>query len=89
MTQEYEELEIAEFETKFTQDKSLLISIGGIISGSSLLNGKIGTLGGTTIERVFSVGDQVKYDAGDSGIFSVRLLAIRNSVARFLVSRIK
>jgi len=89
MTQEYEELEVTEFETKFTTDKSLLISIGGIISGSSLLNAKISTLGGQTEQRIFSVGDYVKYDAGDLGIFEVRLFALRNNVAKFLVSRIK
>jgi len=89
MTQQYEELEVAEFEAKFTTDKSLLISIGGIISGSSLLNAKISTLGGPTEERIFSVGDYVKYDAGDRGIFEVRLFALRNNVAKFLVSRIK
>lgn len=32
MTQEYEELEVAESEAKFTKDKSLIISVGGIIS---------------------------------------------------------
>lgn len=89
MAQEYEELEVAEFETKFTKDKSLLISVGGIISGSSLLNAKISTLGGPTEEKVFSVGDHVKYDAGDPGIFEVLLFALRNNVAKFLVTRIK
>ena len=89
MTQEYEELEVTEFETKFTKDKSLLISIGSIISGSSLLNAKISTLGGPTEQRIFSVGDYIKYDAGDLGIFEVRLFAIRNNVAKFLVARIK
>jgi len=89
MTQQYEEVEVGEFETKFTTDKSLLISIGGIISGSSLLNAKISTLGGPTEERIFSVGDYVKYDAGDLGIFEVRLFALQNNIAKFLVSRIK
>jgi hypothetical protein len=89
MTQQYEELVVGENETKFTTDKSLLISIGGIISGSSLLNAKIGSLGGPTEERIFSVGDYVKYDAGDLGIFEVRLFALQNNVAKFLVSRIK
>lgn len=89
MTQQYEEVEVGEFETKFTTDKSLLISIGGIISGSSLLNAKISTLGGRTEERIFSVGDHLKYDAGNLGIFEVRLFALRSNVAKFLVSRIR
>ena len=88
MTQEYEELDVGEFETKFTKDKSLLISIGGIISGSSLLNAKISTLGRPTAERVFSVGDYVKYDAGDQGLFEVRLFALQHNAAKFLVARI-
>jgi len=89
MTEEYEELELAEFETKFTGDKSLLVSIGSIISGSSLLEAKIGTMGGPTEQRVLSVGEYVKYDAGNRGLFEVRLFAIRNNIAKFLISRIK
>jgi|GEM_PF-4223859 len=53
MTREYEELEVAEFQSKFTKDKSLLISVGNIISGSSLINAKISTLGGSSEEKVF------------------------------------
>jgi hypothetical protein len=89
MTQEYEELEVTEFETKFTANKILLISIGSIISGSSLLNAKISTLGGPTEGRIFSVGDYVKYDAGDQGIFEIRLFSLRNNIAKFLISRVK
>jgi len=89
MAQEYEELEVVESEAKFTKDKTLIISVGGIISGSNLLTAKISTLGGPTEERTISVGDYVKYDAGDLGIFEVRLFALRGNIAKFLVSRIK
>ncbi len=89
MAQEYEELEVPEFDTGFAADKSLLISNGGIISGSSILDVKVSVVGGSTARKSLSVGDSIAYDAGEKGIFEIRLLAIKSNSAKFLISRIR
>jgi hypothetical protein len=89
MTQEHEELEVAVYDTGFAANKNLLISNGGMISGSSIIDVKVSFVGRPTERKSFSVGDSLKYDAGDQGIFEIRLITIGESTAKFLVSRIK
>ena len=89
MTQDYEELEVDEYDTGYAANRSLLISNGGIISGSSILDVKVSTIGGRTERKSLSVGDSVLYDAGDQGFFEIRLFNIKSNAAKFLVSRVK
>ena len=88
MTQDYEELEVAEYETGFAANRGLLISNGGMISGSSIVDVKVSKVGGTTERKSLSVGDSLKYDAGDQGIFEIRLVTLSANSAKFLVTRI-
>jgi len=89
MTQESEELEIAEYETGFAANRSLLISNGGNISGSSILDVKVSTIGGRPERKSVSVGDSILYDAGEQGRFEIRLLAVTSNTGKFLISRVQ
>ncbi len=89
MTAETEKVDVAEYETGFAADKILLISNNGVISGSSIVDVKVSTIGGSTSRKSLSVGDSLKYDAGNKGMFEIILLSIRNSTANFLISKIK
>ena len=89
MTLEHEELEVAVYDTGFAANKNLLISNGGMISGSSIVDVKVSFFGKSTERKSLSVGDSLKYDAGDQGIFEIRLIRISEGNARFLVSQIK
>jgi hypothetical protein len=89
MAVETEQVEVAEYETGFTVDRTLLISNNGIISGSSIVDVKVLTMGGSTLRKSISVGDSLKYDAGDKGLFEIILLSARDSMAKFLISKIK
>jgi hypothetical protein len=44
MSQEFEELEVAEFTTGFAASRNLLIASGGMISGSSIVDVKVSTV---------------------------------------------
>jgi hypothetical protein len=88
MAAETEQMEVAEYETGFTADKSLLISNNGVISGSSIVDVKVSAMGGTTLRKSLSVGDSLKYDAGNKGTFEIILLSIKNNAAKFLISKI-
>jgi hypothetical protein len=85
---ETENVEIAEYETGFASDKTLFISNNGVISGSSIVDVKISTIGGATLRKSLSVGDSLKYDAGNKGTFEIILLSIKNNAAKFLISKI-
>ena len=89
MEAEIEQVEIAEYETGFAADKSLLISNNGVISGSSIVDVKVSAMGGTTLRKSLSVGDSLKYDASNKGSFEIILLSIRNNAAKFLVSKMR
>ena len=89
MPQEFEELEVAEFSTAFAANKSLLIANGGMISGSSIVDVKVSTVGGSTEHKSLSVGDALRYDARDDGVYEIRLLSVQSNTARFLISRTK
>jgi hypothetical protein len=89
MAADTEQVEVAEYETGFTADKSLFISNNGIISGSSIVDVKVSTMGGSTLRKSLSVGDSMKYDAGDKGMFEIILLSMKNNSAKFLISKIK
>jgi hypothetical protein len=89
MAAETEQVEVAEYETGFAADRTLLISNNGIISGSSIVDVKVLTMGGSTLRKSISVGDSLKYDAGDKGTFEIILLSARDNVAKFLISKLK
>ncbi|MCJ7641564.1 MAG: hypothetical protein MUO29_06700 [Desulfobacterales bacterium] len=89
MSQEFEELEVAEFSTGFAANRNLLISNGGMISGSSLVDVKVSTVGGPTERKSLSVGDSLRYDTRDYGVYEIRLLAVQSNTAKFLLSRTK
>ena len=89
MAAETERVEVAEYETGFTADKALLISNNGVISGSSIVDVKVLTIGGLTLRKSLSVGDSLTYDGGDKGVFEIILLSIRNNMANFLISKSK
>ena len=89
MAAETEQVEVAEYETGFTADKSLLISNNGVISGSSIVDVKVSTMGGSTLRKSLSVGDSVQYDAGNKGMFEIILLSMKNNAAKFLISKMK
>jgi hypothetical protein len=89
MAVETEQMEVAEYETGFAADRILLISNNGIISGSSIVDVKVLTMGGSTLRKSISVGDSLKYDAGDKGLFEIILLSTRDNMAKFLISKIK
>ncbi len=89
MTQDNEELEVSEYDTGYAANKTLLISNNGIISGSSILDVKVSVIGGKTERKSLSVGDSIRYDAGDRGLFEILLLTIKSGSAKFLVSRLK
>ena len=89
MSQDFEELEIAEFSTGYAANRSLLIANGGMISGSSIVDVKVSTVGGSTERKSLSVGDSLRYDTRDYGVYEIRLLTVQGNTARFLVSRTK
>jgi hypothetical protein len=89
MAAESERIEVAEYETGFTADKVLLISNNGVISGSSIVDVKVLTIGGPTSRKSLSVGDSLTYDASSKGVFEIILLSIRNNTADFLISKTK
>jgi hypothetical protein len=89
MAVETEQVEVVEYETGFAADRTLLISNNGIISGSSIVDVKVLTMGGSTLRKSISVGDSLKYDAGDKGLFEIILLSARDNVAKFLISKMK
>ena len=89
ITQDYEEIEVPEYNTGYAADRTLLISNNGVISGSSILDIKVSAIGGVTARKSLSVGDSIRYDAGEKGLFEILLLTIRSNSARLLVSRLK
>ncbi len=89
MLQEFEELEVDEFSTGFAANRNLLIVNGGVISGSSIVDVKVSTVGGSTERKSLSVGDSLRYDARDYGTYEIRLLAVQHNTAKFLISRTK
>ena len=89
MAAETEQVEVAEYETGFAADKALLISNNGVISGSSIIDVKVLAIGGTTLRKSLSVGDSLKYDAGNKGTFEIILLSMKNNAAKFLISKIR
>lgn len=89
ITQDYEEVEVSEYNTGYAANKTLLISNNGVISGSSILDVKVSVIGGPTARKSLSVGDSIRYDAGDKGLFEILLLTIKSNSARLLVSRLK
>jgi len=60
-----------------------------MISGSSIVDVKVSTVGGSTERKSLSVGDSLKYVTPDSDTYEIRLLTVQNNIARFLVSRTK
>ena len=89
MAQEHEEVEVEEYNTGFAADRGIFISNNGVISGSSLVDVKVGAVGGPTERKSLSVGDSIKYDGGDKGVFEILLLSFKTNSAKFLVSKIK
>ncbi len=89
MAAETERVAVNEYETGFATDKVLLISNNGVISGSSIVDVKVLTIGGPTLRKSLSVGDSMTYDGGGKGVFEIILLSITNNTANFLISRTK
>ena len=88
MTQEVEEIEVGEYHTGFAANRSVFIANNGVISGSSIVDVKVGSVGGPTERRSLSVGDSMRYDGGAKGVFEILLLSIRDNLATFLVSQV-
>ena len=89
MTQDYEELEVSEYETGFAANRTLLISNNGIISGSSIVDVRVSVVGRPPERKSLSVGDSIRYDAGDQGLFEILLLTVKSNSAKILVSRLR